>query len=250
MLLKSKINLRNIKKKFDSNGFVVIKNLFSLDEVNNIKQDLNQFILKQSKNLKNRDINFTKDNQINSIHNTKKWKLINKIQNDNKLQKIAKILLSEKSKNFGSELFAKPAKTGMPSPIHQDNYYWAIDDANGITFWIALNPSNRKNGGIFYYKKSHKLGLLQHKPSFAPGSSQTLMYSDSMKFFEKVTPELKSGDCIIHHSLVVHGSMKNVSSIPRTGLTIRYIGASSKKNKILEKLYLSQLQNQIKLRKK
>lgn len=250
MNFKKNINLNSVKKKYDNDGFVIIKSLLSKEDVNFIKNDLNNFISNDAKKLKNRDINYTKDNKVNSIHKTSNWKLINKIQNDNNLQKISKKLLSEPPKNFGAELFAKPAKTGMPSPIHQDNFYWAIDNANGLTFWISLDNSSKKNGGIFYFKKTHKLGLLQHKPSYAPGSSQTIKYYQGMKLFKKYTPDLKPGDCIIHHSLVVHGSQKNLSKNPRTGLTIRYIGKSSKKDKNLQKLYLSELKTQVFSRKK
>ena len=37
-----------------------------------------------------------------------------------------------------------PPRTGLKVPPHQDNYYWAIDDANALTFWISLDSSNKK----------------------------------------------------------------------------------------------------------
>ena len=151
MNFKKNIDLNSVKKKYDNDGFVVIKNFLSKKDVNFIKNDLNNFISNDAKKLKNRDINYTKDNKINSIHQTSNWKLINKIQNDNNLQKISKRLLSEPPKNFGAELFAKPAKTGMPSPIHQDNFYWAIDNANGLTFWISLDNSSKKKWWDFLF---------------------------------------------------------------------------------------------------
>ena len=42
------------------------------------------------------------------------------------------------------EIFAKPAKTGLPAPMHQDNFLWAIRNNNGITFWIALDKKQQK----------------------------------------------------------------------------------------------------------
>ena len=41
-------------------------------------------------------------------------------------------------------------------------------------------------------------------------------------------PILNAGDILIHHCLVVHGSMRNLSDKDRTGLTMRYIGKSTK----------------------
>ena len=45
---------------------------------------------------------------------------------------------------------------------------------------------------------------------------------------KKVIPNIKLGDCIIHHCLVVHGSNINKSKFSRRGLTVRFIGKSSK----------------------
>ena len=40
--------------------------------------------------------------------------------------------------------------------------------------WIALDEANKKNGSLYYFKKSHKLGLLPHEASNTPGSSQKI----------------------------------------------------------------------------
>ena len=52
------------------------------------------------------------------------------------------------------------------------------------------------------------MGLLEHDISYVPGSSQKLKYLDSMSVFKKVYPSLRAGDCLVHSSLVVHGSKK------------------------------------------
>jgi len=136
----------------------------------------------------------------------------------------------------------------MPSPAHQDNFYWCVNESKALTVWIALENSGKKNGGIFYYEGSHKLGILEHKPSFAPGSSQTVKYIDGMKFFKKTIPELKAGDCIIHHSCAVHGSGPNKSKYSRTGVTVRYKSALSKIDLDRKKSYLKSLNKQLDLR--
>ena len=238
-----------LKAKYERDGFVILPSLLSSKEVKIIKKDLEKHKERQMKRLKGRDINFTADGSVNSIHFMDDWKWTKKIQNSAKLKKFAKDLLGEKPVNYGAELFAKPARTGLKVPPHQDNYYWAIDDANALTFWISLDSSNKKNGGIYYYKSSNKLGLLEHKPSFAPGSSQTVKYIEGMKFFKKIYPNLKPGDCIAHHVLVVHGSEKNTSEKSRTGWTIRYKSIKSKKNKDQEKRYLKELKMQMRKRK-
>ena len=38
--------------------------------------------------------------------------------------------------------------------------------------WVALCPSDKNNGGIYYYNGSHKNGILPHVASLAKGTSQ------------------------------------------------------------------------------
>ena len=93
------------------------------------------------------------------------WPYIKRFRKNKKILKIIKILLDDNLKDFGAELFAKPAKVGKAVPIHQDNFYWNVDNSKGVTVWIALDQVTKKNGAIFYFHKSHKRGLLKHQSS-------------------------------------------------------------------------------------
>ena len=237
--------LKKIKSDFDTNGYVVIKKVFTQSKVEKIRSKLLNYLNKHKKHFGSRKIHYAKKStHINSVHHLN-WSFINKIKKNNKIKSIAKTLLNEKIKDFGSEVFAKPPKVGMAVPIHQDNYYWNINNSKGITVWIALNKSSKKNGAIFYYNETHKLGLLKHKPSFVPGSSQEIEKKKLLKKFKKTTPSLKEGDILIHHCLVLHGSKRNFSKQARIGLTLRFIASSSKINKIAKKKYEKILLSQI-----
>ncbi len=237
--------IQRLKKEYDTKGYIVARNIFDKKDIITAGKDLEESFLLRLKNFKGRDINKTKNNIINSVHFMNNWRWSKKLKNNKVLKKISSILLEDSIKDFGSELFAKPAKVGLASPMHQDNYYWCVDNSKGLTIWIALDDSNEKNGGVFYYDKSHHFGLLEHAQSFAPGSSQTLKYPKSMKLLKKNIPNIKRGDCIIHNCLVVHGSKKNTSRHARRGLTIRYIGKSSKIDLNRKKTYEIELKNSI-----
>ena len=66
-----------------------------------------------------------------------------------------------------------------------------------------------------------------------------------LKKFKKVTPILNTGDVLIHHCLVVHGSARNKSNKDRAGLTLRYIGNSSKIIKSAKEKYEKSLKKQL-----
>lgn len=242
----NKKKLDKIKKGFDENGYILLNKFFDKNKIALIKKNLFDFLYKKKRNLKKRrEVHFANTSKlINSVHHLK-WPYIQKFRCNKKILKIVKYILEDDLKNFGAEVFAKPAKVGMPAPIHQDNFYWNVNNGKGVTVWIALDKSTKRNGAIFYYKKSHKVGLLNHKSSYAPGSSQELENKKILKQFKKFTPELNVGDILIHHCLVVHGSQKNLSNNDRAGLTLRYIAKSSKINKVQKDKYEKDLKKQI-----
>ena len=130
-------------------------------------------------------------------------------------------------------------------PIHQDNFYWCIKDAKALTIWIALEKTNKENGGVFYFNKSHKLGLFKHIPSYKKGSSQMIKKNLKLKKLKKSYPSLNPGDCLVHHSLVVHGSHKNHSNYSRKGITFQFVNFYSKIDIIRKTKYERSLKKQI-----
>lgn len=243
------INLQNLKRKkilYDINGYVVLKNFFSKIKMKNLKENLFNYLSEKKNSFKKREIHLTKNlGIINSVHNLK-WPYLKKLQKNKKLLKIVDYFIGEKTKQFGAEVFAKPAKVGMPAPIHQDNYFWNLNNAKGLTVWIALDKSTKKNGSIFYFKKSQKDGLVAHKASYAPGTSQEIKNKKILAKYQKVFPKLNQGDLLIHHCLVIHGSKKNNSKKNRAGLTLRFIGKSSKINQFAKAKYENNLKKQLK----
>ena len=143
------------------------------------------------------------------------WQIVKKLEilQKKKVLDIARLFLNTDPEFRCCELFAKPAKKGLPSPDHQDNYYCCKKKKfNALTLWVALNKSNKKNGCVHYYDGSHEYGILDHEPSFAKGSSQKVSDINFLKKFKISYPELEPGDVLVHHSLVVHGSSKIIQN--------------------------------------
>lgn len=245
------MNLNNANKfidEYNENGFVKLESFLNNEELEQAKNEVDAFINNNEKELKGRDVNYS-NGKINSIHCLHKSKWISDVQHSDSMQELVSLFLNEAGEARGAELFAKPALSGLASPLHQDNYYWCVDNANALTIWIALDDASEDNGGIFYYKGSHKLGLLEHKASYAPGSSQTIKYPEGMDYFEKIIPTLKAGDCLIHHSLIVHGSSANTSEHSRRGWTMQFKDKTSDYDPFMQERYKRSLDEQIEKRK-
>ena len=101
---------------------------------------------------------------------------------------------------------------------------------------------------MHYYDGSHKFGILDHKASYAKGSSQTIKDKSYLLKFKKTQPSLDPGDALIHHCLVVHGSSSNESDYDRQGWTIQFKDKYAVYDINQKKKYEKSLANQIKIR--
>jgi ectoine hydroxylase-related dioxygenase (phytanoyl-CoA dioxygenase family) len=238
---------------YHEKGWVRIRNFINKEEARFVKSLIDTYLAKKLHKYNSRNINFANKkkeiNSINSYHNLRNHPWIKKFSKRSQVKSTVDLLLGSQSEYKASELFAKPAKIGLPSPDHQDNYYWSVLGGNALTIWIALDKVSNKNGGLYYYEKSHKYGIFEHKPSFAKGSSQTIRNKKILKRFNKVIPSLNLGDALIHSSLVIHGSEANHSNFNRKGWTLQFKDISSNYDYPHIKKYLKDLKNQIKLRK-
>ena len=245
-------NLEKVKKNFDKDGFCVLDKFYSQNEIQKLDSKVKDFIEFKSNYLKGRDINKTSDNSINTMHDIDKHDQYFEIfSNSQKVLNIASLLLNSEPDFRKCEMFAKPAKVGMPSPFHQDNFLWAVKNGNGLTFWVALDYCDELNGGLTYIKGTHKLGLLSHEESFAPGTSQRLIQKELdriNKDFSIITPKLKPGDLIVHHCLIVHGSGANKSEKSRRGFTMQFKDKFSGYDEELKNYYENSLKKQLQSR--
>lgn len=229
------MNLNKIYKNYHEYGFVIVKKLLKKNDISKILKELEIIKIKAVKTRINQYYHKTNDGKINTLHNIQKYQkngaVIN-VANSSKIKKILAHLIKDQVKIRNIEFFLKPKKTGMPSPFHQDNFYWNIVNGKALNCWIACSDASRKNGGLAYLVGSHNLGTVKHQISFAKGSSQKIPDEILTKLkFKKEYPTIKAGDCLVHHSEIIHGSKRNASNKDRIGLVISY----EAKNRIINK---------------
>tara|TARA_B100000787_G_scaffold37410_1_gene26353 strand:+ start:89 stop:838 length:750 start_codon:yes stop_codon:yes gene_type:complete len=216
------------KSNFVKDGFCLIESFLSPAELKKLSIIVKKFIKYKSSKLTGKNINYADKDKVNTLHDVDKFdSKFKTFALKKKYKDLAKIFLDEEADLRKCEIFAKPAKTGLAAPMHQDNALWSLKNNKGITFWIALEKSNKKNGALKYIVSSHKLGLLKHEDSYMPGTSQKVskdIYKKKFSNSKIVSPELKPGDMLIHHCLTLHGSSPNHSSKSRIGFTMQFKG--------------------------
>ena len=126
--------MENLKFEFNKNGFCIFNNFFSNREILELDNKLEEFLKLKSGNLKGRDINRAIDNSVNTLHDIDKHEeYFSNFAKKDKILKLSESLLDSEPEFRKCEMFAKPAKVGMKSPMHQDNFLWAVKNNNGLT---------------------------------------------------------------------------------------------------------------------
>jgi ectoine hydroxylase-related dioxygenase (phytanoyl-CoA dioxygenase family) len=121
------------------------------------------------------------------------------------------------------QLFCKPAKHGGVVAWHQDYSYWTRTKPMAhITCWIGLDDSTRENGCVHYVPGSHRWELLPITGLAGNMEAIREVLTDEQwkQFNQPVAVELKKGECVFHHPLMVHGSFGNRIDRPRRATVI------------------------------
>jgi len=231
--------------EFRNNGFVAVRGVLDQSSVDKICKDLLRLVEEAPRKFSGREINWTSDGLVNSLHNLDSFRWSRFLLEHPNVINFASVLLNDEAKAFGSELFAKPSGTGVIVPDHQDDYYWCISDGNALTMWFALATSDESSGAVYYFPGSHRVGLRSHSPSGVPGSSQRIIDWSGIDRKKQKLVVLNPGDCVVHHARTVHGSGANESGHHRLGLTVRFKGARSNIDGKRQDQYLAELKTQL-----
>jgi non-heme Fe2+,alpha-ketoglutarate-dependent halogenase len=127
-----------------------------------------------------------------------------------------------------TNFFIKEAANPAFVSWHQDSTYWGLNKPDVVTAWVALTPSNEKNGAMGFIPGTHTADQIPHRDTFAKNNLLTRGQEVAVEVNENdaVTIELEPGEISLHHVRLVHGSPANPSNDRRIGFAIRYIPTS------------------------
>jgi phytanoyl-CoA hydroxylase len=222
-------------ERFQHDGYLVIENFLSPEEVERTKADI-QRVSDEVADLDGDMQGFNFERQDGAVFNSDtpiRKGVLRKIQGAVFfVPEVQNVFTSEKmldcmedlmgaGKNYrgiyyhSSKVMFKPPG-GVAKPWHQDAAYWRQFDPNQITVWIAIDDSSEENGCVWAIPGSHKLGHIPHVKA-------ELQVEDSQIDLEKAVPvPVPPGGMLIFHSLVLHKSDKNHSDKMRRAIICDY----------------------------
>ncbi|MBW2294902.1 MAG: phytanoyl-CoA dioxygenase family protein [Deltaproteobacteria bacterium] len=130
-------------------------------------------------------------------------------------------------KSIHSMLINKPPGVDGRHPLHQDLLYFPFRPADLIVAtWTALEPCTVENGCLVAVPGSHKGELLKHENMEWEYQNFGYFGAEGVGAHEgRVHLEMKAGDSVFFHPLLLHGSGTNRSAGFRRAISCHYASA-------------------------
>lgn len=235
---------RQQAEQFDRDGFVVLENVFSTDEV--------AFLQKQSKELLSGPdgldpetiITERGSDEIRSIFEIHaQSRVIGRLASDARLAGVAQFLLNDKVYIHQSRLNYKPGFEGKEFYWHSDFETWHVEDGmprmRALSMSVLLAENTPDNGPLMLMPGSHRVFLT------CIGATPDDHYRTSLKKQEYGVPDRqsltelahrhgitaptgKAGTVVIFDCNTMHGSNGNITPYPRANAFFVYNAVSNR----------------------
>ena len=151
---------------------------------------------------------------------------------------IARTLMRSKTVRFYFDhLFVKEAGAQSPTPWHHDQPYWPVRGEQVCSIWVTMDPVAIESSALEYVRGSHRWGQRFDPAAFDTRRPEfmAMLHDDEndvlpdidadRSAFSFLSWDMQPGDCLVHHSLAVHGARGNASTkIDRRALSTRWLG--------------------------
>jgi hypothetical protein len=216
------------KEQFNEDGFVIIRNLFSNEEIKKLsKKAHNDLQLDKA----SRSVDDGKGNAVRlSLWNHPGDGIYGMFARCKKMVESVEKLLGGEVYHYHSKMVLKDARVGGAWAWHQDYGYWY---QNGLLFpdlcsvMIAVDKATKVNGCLQVIRGSHKMGRVNHVLSGDQAGADMERVNEVLKVREKVYCEMEPGDALFFHSNLLHASDQNKSEYSRWSMICCYNKAAN-----------------------
>ncbi|MCD9024923.1 phytanoyl-CoA dioxygenase family protein [Cohnella silvisoli] len=199
-----------IKEKFAQEGYVVINNLFSIQEAQAYNEECKRI-------LETKDVGKSGVLVGLSILSP----LFKEAAAHPRLVASLKEIIGDHVIFLSDKVVFKNAATDFGSPWHQDYPYWK--GSHKYSVWIALDEATPSNGCLRIVPGSHLQGFVSHGAEATDGNGfVNRIRTEDLDSSKIIDLEASQGDAIIFHDLLFHASYPNVSGKDRWALISTY----------------------------
>jgi phytanoyl-CoA hydroxylase len=214
-LLSLELTLKSLtvaqKQQFDTDGYIIIKDLFSPLDLSSIEEtfeDISQTTVPgYFEPILDGEIldPLTRYPRVMHPH---------RFNDTAKKYMLHQPVLDVLADLYGEEAFAAQSMFYYKPPgsrgqaLHQDNFYLKVEPGNCIAAWTAVDAANEENGGLLVVPKTHDYEIVC--PDIADAKeSFTNHYVKPPENKKAVPVIMDKGDVLFFNGNIIHGSYRN-----------------------------------------
>lgn len=212
-----------IKQLFDEQGYVIVDSIFRDELISDIKKKCDQIINCSELNRNDIFSNYYLKHRPDQGVLYDLYQRFPEFANLARNEELIEIIASIYSPNFylyENSLVYKPQGKANAVPWHQD-FINRSNEPIKVIAWIAIDDVTEENGCMYAIPGSHKLGFL---PWFTVKGETHHTRVDLSKVdkYKAVPLEMRAGDVLIFHQLLLHSSKEVHTNLPRRAYRISY----------------------------
>jgi phytanoyl-CoA hydroxylase len=225
--------LTDAKQHFDRDGYVIWRGFFDANQMRELMAELDRYIKEVLPTLPPNRAFFEDKSDMATLFRLEQIQVdpwFARLLNSERFTTLAGTLLDDDVVPQQIEVFGKAPRIGDVTPPHQDGFYFNLAPNEAVTFWLAMDTVDEKNGCLRYVPGSHRKPMREHATGSTFGFSlgMTDFGSDDEKSEVAICAE--PGDLIVHHSLTIHRADANKSDRLRRAMGCVYFAARAKQD--------------------
>ncbi|KAM4678544.1 phytanoyl-CoA dioxygenase, peroxisomal [Discoglossus pictus] len=225
---------------YEENGFLVIKNLVSEEDIERFRNEFEKLCKRE---VTAPGLMIMRDVAIAKSEYVPDQKAVTKVQDYQEVPELFRYCCLPQIINYvecftGPNIMAMhtmlinkppdPGKKTSRHPMHQDLHYFPFRPADRIVCsWTAMEHIDRSNGCLVVLPGTHKDTLKQHDyPEWEGGVNK--MYHGVRDYdtsLHRVHLVMEKGDTVFFHPLLIHGSGMNRTAGFRKAISCHYASA-------------------------
>jgi len=222
-------------QSYRDNGFIVIENFLSPDELNHWRQSV-ETAVKERAGIKipGKDIKTGEADGINedSDYYAKVFdQLLNLWQTN---EAVKELMIDERIGKMAAQLSGSDGiriwhdqalikrPWANPTAWHLDTPFWSFSDRRAISIWVALDDATLENGCLYFIPGSQKLTTFS-KINIGRNMDGIFDTYPQLRTMRTVAAPMKAGSCSFHCGLTVHGANANMTNGFRRAMTCAYM---------------------------
>ena len=225
---------QSMKKSYETDGFLVVENLFSDTDLRQIRQRTDEIVADPDSAPKGVGVGREGDTAADrsseeaanrAVRGTSFMvrfdPLFQRLALQPKLLEIVRGLLGPKVRVFRDQMLLKPPR-GQAKPLHQDqSYFRVLPEGELVTAWIALDEVTTENGCMCYVPASHTHGIFE----IATDPEHPVHHVPDTRGIDLADPTncpVAAGSVIFHHGCCLHSSDENRTDSWRRAVILHY----------------------------